>query len=195
MLDRCTLDPVPVVVVFTKMDGLDFQSYGNLLEQHMSDAEAIERAPGYSLSIAKEEYAELAKMAHPPKSSVFLRNMHQGNSTCEELIRATVAVLDDSNLQLLLVSTQQVSMEICIEYALKSWVKMIAASREKKIRGDLSAGNERLIWQWFPHIKEHYYDHDDYHLHHDLLEELLLEGVSWFYFVDSQLTMMAVLES
>jgi hypothetical protein len=43
--------------------------------------------------------------------------MNQGSAECSQLIEETASVLDDSNLELLLVSTQQVSMEICIKYA------------------------------------------------------------------------------
>jgi len=43
--------------------------------------------------------------------------MNQESTKCSQLIEETVSVLDDSNLQLLLVSTQQVSLEICIKYA------------------------------------------------------------------------------
>jgi hypothetical protein len=43
--------------------------------------------------------------------------MNRGNTECSQLIEETASVLDDSNLRLLLVSTQQVSIAICIKYA------------------------------------------------------------------------------
>jgi hypothetical protein len=51
--------------------------------------------------------------------------MNRESTQCVELIQETVSVLDDTNLRLLLVSTQQVSIEICIKYALRECVVLL----------------------------------------------------------------------
>jgi hypothetical protein len=52
-----------------------------------------------------------------------IRDMNRENTQCVELIQETVSVLGDSNLRLLLVSTQQVSIEISVTYALEECVR------------------------------------------------------------------------
>jgi GTP-binding protein EngB required for normal cell division len=168
---QCGTGKVPVITIFTKMDGLDILSEDELIEQNMSEAEAKDQAPEHSLSFAKSQYAELIKMSHPPKGSVFMRNMHQGNITCKELIQETIDVLDDSNLRVLLVSTQQVSIEICIEHALKiSWMQIISGctSWKGRMTAKINEGRASLmkpsnlieILKWFPH----FYDYLDHHV-------------------------------
>ena len=51
-----------------------------------------------------------------------VRDMNQESTQCVELIQETVSVLGDSNLRLLLVSAQQISIEICVTYSLKECV-------------------------------------------------------------------------
>jgi hypothetical protein len=43
--------------------------------------------------------------------------MNKPETTCHELTKQTAAVLNDENLQLLFVSTQQNNLELCVEYA------------------------------------------------------------------------------
>ena len=60
-----------------------------------------------------------------------IRDMNRESTQCVELIQETVSVLGDSNLQLLLVSTQQVNIEICIIYALKECVMLLDVTNRK----------------------------------------------------------------
>jgi hypothetical protein len=60
-----------------------------------------------------------------------IRDMNRESTQCVELIQETVSVLGDSNLRLLLVSTQQVSIEICVTYALKEWVMPLDVANRK----------------------------------------------------------------
>jgi GTP-binding protein EngB required for normal cell division len=71
-----TLDAVPVVAVFTKMDALDSKAWNELVGQNMSREEAKQRAPEQSLSIVKSQYmSELLTMRYPPKGGVYMRGM------------------------------------------------------------------------------------------------------------------------
>ena len=83
---------------------------------------------------------ELLGMRYPPKGGVYMRgmitalaiysnmltgftwDMNKESTGCSQLIEQTVSVLDDSNLQLILVSTQQVNIEICIKYSQSRYV-------------------------------------------------------------------------
>ena len=118
------------------MDALDSKAWNELVGQNMSREQAKQRAPEHSLSIVKGQYlSDLLAMRYPPKGGVYMRgiitavashsnrligftgDMNQESTECSQLIQETVSVLDDSNLQLLLVSTQQVNLELCIKYS------------------------------------------------------------------------------
>ncbi|KIM72009.1 hypothetical protein PILCRDRAFT_804345 [Piloderma croceum F 1598] len=129
---ECGTGKVPVIAVFTKMDALDSKAWNELVKQNMSWELAKQRAPEHSLSTAKSLYCEeLVPKRYPPKGSVYIRDMNQENIQCVELIQETVSVLGDRNLQLLLVSTQQVSIEICVTYALKECVMPLDVANRK----------------------------------------------------------------
>ena len=69
-----TLDVVPVIVVFTKMDALDSKAWNELVGQNMSRELARQRAPEHSLSIAKSLYCEeLVPKRYPPRGGVYIR--------------------------------------------------------------------------------------------------------------------------
>ena len=107
--------------------------------------------------------------------------MNQESTECSQLIEETVSVLDDNNLQLLLVSTQQVSLEICINYAQSQCVAPSKLTLEEKeidvqsyrslmekifecssIKGRIgwikdgtllmTPNNQTRILEWFPHV-------------------------------------------
>ncbi|KIM71270.1 hypothetical protein PILCRDRAFT_99489 [Piloderma croceum F 1598] len=122
---ECGTGKVPAIAVFTKMDALDSEAWNELVKQNMSRELARQRAPEHSLSIAKSLYCEELV------PNVYIRDMNRENTQCVELIQETVSVLGDSNLRLLLVSTQQVSIEICVTYALKECVMLLDVANRK----------------------------------------------------------------
>ncbi|KIJ35992.1 hypothetical protein M422DRAFT_180049 [Sphaerobolus stellatus SS14] len=127
---------VPVIVVFTKMDALDTKEWKKIKEgMTLPLGDAIDQARKNSLSIAKGIYLEkLCTMKYQPKGSVYMRDMNKDNTQCTELMQATVSVLDDRNLRHILVSTQQISIEISIYYALKECVlSNMHANGERKL--------------------------------------------------------------
>jgi len=137
----------------------------------MSREEAKRRAPEQSLSIVKSQYMnELLHMRYPPKGDVYMRDMNKESTGCSRLIEQTVSVLDDSNLQLMLVSTQQVNIEICIKYSQsRTWMKSIFEHSSIKARvGKVTAPflmieDQKDILRWFPHIIDdgHFFFRDD----------------------------------
>jgi hypothetical protein len=67
-------DPVPVVVIFTKLDALDSQAFKALRDKGVSRDEAKERAPVHAIMTFKETYLnELCDKQYPPKGYVYLR--------------------------------------------------------------------------------------------------------------------------
>ena len=46
-------------------------------------------------------------------------DMHENNADCRSLLEMTATALDEVALQLLLVSTQQTNLHLCIEWAVK----------------------------------------------------------------------------
>ena len=104
--------------------------------------------------------------------------MNKESSECRQLVEETVSVLDDSNLQLMLVSTQQVSIEICMKYSLRQYVvpsKLTLREKENDVwsrrtlkqifeRSSIKARigkdtaqfmmaeDQKDILEWFPHI-------------------------------------------
>ena len=46
--------------------------------------------------------------------------MHEDNADCGPLLEKTATALDEVALQLLLVSTQQTNLHLCIEWAVKT---------------------------------------------------------------------------
>jgi hypothetical protein len=157
---ECGTGKVPVVAVFTKMDALDSKAWNELIGRNMSREEAKQRAPEQSLSIVKSQYMnELLDMRYPPKGGVYMRDMNKESTGCSQLIEATVSALDDNNLQLMLVSTQQVNIEICIKYSQsRTLMKSIFECSSIKARvGKVTAPimmieDQKDILRWFPHI-------------------------------------------
>ena len=45
--------------------------------------------------------------------------MHEEQADCTALVRCTAEALDDEMLETLLVSAQQVNLEICVNYAVR----------------------------------------------------------------------------
>jgi len=80
--------------------------------------------------------SELGMTQFPPKNYVQLTSkysllkiavivlmfagMHEDNADCGSLLEKTATALDEVALQLLLVSTQQTNLHLCIEWAVKT---------------------------------------------------------------------------
>ena len=105
--------------------------------------------------------------------------MNKESTECRELIEETVFVLDNSNLQLMLVSTQQVTIELCMKYSqseyvvpskvmqrekendvwsCRAWMNLIfeRSSIKARIFKDMAqcmtTDDQKNILGWFPHM-------------------------------------------
>ncbi|KAF7343592.1 GTP-binding protein [Mycena sanguinolenta] len=108
---------VPLIVIFTKFDGLVTKAFQKL------------RAEGKNIRTATAEKLELAQrmlttnyrdplngVVFKPSAYVQLDDMRLENSSCIELINETAKTLTDDALLLLFVSVQRNNIDLCILY-------------------------------------------------------------------------------
>ncbi|KAI6016073.1 hypothetical protein PISMIDRAFT_118323 [Pisolithus microcarpus 441] len=117
---RCGTSNVPVIAIFSKLDGLDPVAYGQLRKEGENKVDAKSMAPERSVKIFDDgDYVRrLLAMKYPPQDYVCLREMDKENADCSGLIECTAAVLKHETLEKLFVSTQQTNMELSIRYAI-----------------------------------------------------------------------------
>ncbi|KAI6030652.1 GTP-binding protein [Pisolithus orientalis] len=120
---------VPVVVLLTKADALNFAAMEELLDEELEVEEAEERATERE-SLLLEKWQThikqiLDKCKFPPKMYLPLTKMHNESADCTTLIQSTASALNEEGLQRLLLSTQQSSIGLCIEYAVH-WLWVIS---------------------------------------------------------------------
>ncbi|KIM30905.1 hypothetical protein M408DRAFT_65389 [Serendipita vermifera MAFF 305830] len=111
---------VPVIAMFTKFDALDNKAFAVLRERRLSRADARKEAPKHAITeFEQHRLNSFYDKTFPPRAHVYLRDMNKEGTNCNELLTQTAGVLDDKFLESLLVSTQQNSLELCIEYSFK----------------------------------------------------------------------------
>jgi hypothetical protein len=131
---------VPVLVLFTKFDALLVHAIGELDDENC-DA-SLEALPAQAMKIF-ERYklpSKLAKSTYPPKGHVtmggkchlrhysfertqlsFWTGMQIENGDCTKLMEETAEMLNDEVVEQIFVSTQQISLGLCTERALKRY--------------------------------------------------------------------------
>ncbi|KAI6009278.1 GTP-binding protein [Pisolithus marmoratus] len=121
--NECDTGHVPVIVLLTKVDALYLTAIRELLDEGLEIAEAKEKAPKKEGELMEKWLVhtkhELDKCMFPPKGYVSLQRMHQEKADSTVLMQCTASVLNEEALQRLLVSTQQSSIALCVEYAVK----------------------------------------------------------------------------
>ncbi|KIK36309.1 hypothetical protein CY34DRAFT_811402 [Suillus luteus UH-Slu-Lm8-n1] len=120
---ECDTGHVPVVVVFTKFAKLNSVAYGKIKKQldGLSKEEfarrITERVEELFTNTGVLDLLNDPKNRTRPKSYVRLQNMKEPNANCNNLLESTTFALDDKQLRLFLVSTQQSNLELCIKCA------------------------------------------------------------------------------
>ncbi|KIN96507.1 hypothetical protein M404DRAFT_162895, partial [Pisolithus tinctorius Marx 270] len=119
--NECDTGHVPVIVLLTKVDALNFAAIEELLDEGLEMEEAEERATERE-SLLLEKWQTHVKQIldqckFPPKMYLPLTKMHNESAGCTTLIQCTASALNEEGLQRLLISTQQSSIGLCIEYA------------------------------------------------------------------------------
>ncbi|KIM56548.1 hypothetical protein SCLCIDRAFT_132244 [Scleroderma citrinum Foug A] len=122
-ISSCFYILVPVLVLLTKLDTLESNAYNELKNKGCSKERARELRSECAQQMLErlqvQIASELGKTQFPPKNYVQLANMHENGADCGPLLEMTATALDEVALQLLLVSTQQTNLHLCIEWAVK----------------------------------------------------------------------------
>ncbi|KAG1782011.1 hypothetical protein EV702DRAFT_501053 [Suillus placidus] len=154
---ECDTGHVPVVAIFTKFESLRPFAYGAIKKQ-LKGLSGEERSKRIAQRV-EEMFTNTGvwdRLCDPenrarPKSHVRLENMNQPNTNCDALLERTTLALDNEELRLCLVSTQQSNMELCIKCAVAALV-----DRAHRQFGSLLINHEVHqydIAKWFPHLK------------------------------------------
>ncbi|KAG1723488.1 GTP-binding protein [Suillus paluster] len=122
---ECDTGNVPVIVVFTKFDALRPVAFGEIKKQliGVSKEERLEkiaqRVEQLFMSTGVLDRLYAPKNRARPKCHVRLQNMNKEDTGCDALLEHTTFALDDEELRLCLVSTQQSNLELCIKCAIE----------------------------------------------------------------------------
>ncbi|KAI6100891.1 hypothetical protein EV401DRAFT_2061473 [Pisolithus croceorrhizus] len=153
----CGTSNVPVIAVFSKMDGLDAVAYQQLQKEGKNKLDAKSMAPERAMKIFDNgDYVQrLLAMKYPPLDHVCLREMDKENADCRGLIECTATALKDETLERLLVSTQQTNMGICITYAINRTLRRYLGSNIQELqslRSEHGWEMQKDLAAWFPHV-------------------------------------------
>ncbi|KAI6147392.1 GTP-binding protein [Pisolithus tinctorius] len=123
--NECDTGHVPVVVLLTRADALNFAAFEELLDEELEVEEAEERVTERESLLLEKWQTHIKQMLDkckfPPKMYLPLTKMYNESADCTTLIQCTASALNEEGLQRLLLSTQQSSIGLCIEYAV-NWV-------------------------------------------------------------------------
>ncbi|KAJ8590864.1 hypothetical protein M405DRAFT_815336 [Rhizopogon salebrosus TDB-379] len=156
---ECDTKGVPVIAVFTKFDALSAVALGELRKTPgLTRKDLFERTPKFVEEIFANAniWGRLCGTRHPPKNYVRLAKMNIGDTDCGPLLECTTGALGNEALQMLLISTQQSNLELCITYAVK---KEAMTFIKRACQGSLQVSEledecilmQKGIAKWFPH--------------------------------------------
>ncbi|KAI5988325.1 hypothetical protein EDD15DRAFT_2463475, partial [Pisolithus albus] len=152
--NECDTGHVPVIVLLTKADYFDFLAIDELLDEGLELEEAERRATEREFQLLEKWQAHikhnLDQCKFPPKFYLPLTKMHEESTDCAALIQCTATALNEEGLERLLISTQQSSIALCIEYAMKYVVgRILKKGKTEGQRVDME-GFESDVLSWFP---------------------------------------------
>ncbi|KIK10683.1 hypothetical protein PISMIDRAFT_656500 [Pisolithus microcarpus 441] len=121
--NECDTGHVPVIVLLTKTEALHDLAMEELSDDGLAVGQAEEMAAEKERELLERWLAhikqELDNCKFPPKEYVSVQKMHEEGADCTGLVECTTKAVNEEGLQRLLVSTQQSSVALCIEYAVK----------------------------------------------------------------------------
>ncbi|KAI6157158.1 hypothetical protein BKA82DRAFT_796802 [Pisolithus tinctorius] len=152
--NECDTGHVPVIVLLTKADVLNFTAMEELLEDGLEIDEAQEKAVKKEKELLERWLAHvegvLGKCKYPPKVCVPVKEMHEETADCTSLMQCTTNALNEEELQMLLVSTQRSSIALCIEYAVQRALIPKMKLRFKDRLQVAPKALEKELLSWFP---------------------------------------------
>ncbi|KAF7343604.1 GTP-binding protein [Mycena sanguinolenta] len=115
---------VPLIVIFTKFDGLVTKAF----QQLRAEGKNIRTANAGKLELAQRMLTthyrdQLNHVAFKPSAYVQLDDMRLEHNNCIELINETAKTITDDALHLLFVSVQRNNIDLCISWAVVHWMK------------------------------------------------------------------------
>ncbi|KAG1745947.1 uncharacterized protein EDB91DRAFT_133743 [Suillus paluster] len=147
---------VPVIAVFTKFEALRPVAFGELEKQviRLSKEECSERIAQrveelFNNTRVWDRLCDPENRTHP-KCYVRLQNMNEPDTNCNILVERTTFALDDEELRLCLVLTQQSNLELCIKCAVKT---LVDCAHQQVLQ--LPTDHEAYQWdlaKWFPYL-------------------------------------------
>ncbi|KAI6148777.1 GTP-binding protein, partial [Pisolithus tinctorius] len=128
--DECETGHVPVIVLLTKADSLELEAFQEIEELQLEPDEAERRMIEIQGRMLDENLEKVKKWLNRlkfqphdflPLTGKFsiITGMQQPGADCSALLKCTADVLNDESLQMLLISTQQSSLALCMEFAIK----------------------------------------------------------------------------
>ncbi|KAI5987036.1 hypothetical protein EDD15DRAFT_2372774 [Pisolithus albus] len=152
--NECDTGHVPVIVLLTKTDALHLAAMEELLDSGLDLGEAKTKAAEKERELLEKWLAHikgiLDNCKFPPKAYVSVQRMHEEGADCVALVQCTTNAMNEEGLQRLLISTQQSSIALCVEYAVK---RTLRAKMELGIKDGLLVNvkdlERELLW-WFP---------------------------------------------
>ncbi|KIN98348.1 hypothetical protein M404DRAFT_158119 [Pisolithus tinctorius Marx 270] len=119
--NQCDTGHVPVIVLLTKADALSLDAFQELEDEGWEIEGAQEKIVEKERELLEKWLAhikhELGRCKFPPKGYVSLQRMDQESADCSSLMQCTANILNEEGLQRLLISTQQSSIALCVQYA------------------------------------------------------------------------------
>ncbi|KAI6104215.1 hypothetical protein F5141DRAFT_1049881 [Pisolithus sp. B1] len=112
--NECDTGHVPVMVLLTKCDSLEVDAIQELQDEGLEIEEAPEKIAEKESGIGGYFFTQVYCCW-----KLLLAEMHQQSADCTVLMQSTANVMNEEGLQMLLVSTQQSSILLCIEYAVR----------------------------------------------------------------------------
>ncbi|KAG1897522.1 uncharacterized protein F5891DRAFT_520471 [Suillus fuscotomentosus] len=154
---ECDTGHVPVITVFTKFEALRPVAYGEI-KKEIKGVSAEERSERIAQRV-EELFTKTGvcdRLCDPenrtrPKFHVRLENMNKPNTNCNTLLERTTFALDNDELRLCLVSTQQSNLELCIKCAVVTLVDR--AHQQSVLRQVDYEVNQYAIAKWFAHLQ------------------------------------------
>ncbi|KAI6097996.1 GTP-binding protein, partial [Pisolithus croceorrhizus] len=120
--NECDTGHVPVIVLLTKTDALNLPAMEELLDDGLEVEQADEKVAKkkgncWESGLYTLKGYWMSANFHP--KHIYHSRMHEEKADCTTLMQCTADALNEETLQSLLISTQQSSIAICVEYAVQ----------------------------------------------------------------------------
>ncbi|KAJ7873899.1 GTP-binding protein [Mycena olivaceomarginata] len=109
---------VPLIAIFTKVDGLEDSAFAQLQNTGYNIDEAMEKLAQKTQEMLTTDFRQrLEQTDYPPSEYLQLEDMREADTSCKELIEKTAANISDGALRMLFVSVQRNNIGLSVRYA------------------------------------------------------------------------------